>query len=691
MKKMSSIRWKITVPALSVSVGGIIIIVALLMLILYNNVKSISNEYIIEVTNDYSKQISNKLSLTLNTSETLAISIEDITADKNIRSRDKIIELVKSVLNKHPELVGIGVGFEPNAFDGEDALNKDKKYSDETGRFVPYVYRNGNELDYTILNGYDDLGPDGSWYSIPKSTKKTYVTSPYWYDIGSEKILIVTCVSPILSPDNKFLGMVGFDLPLSSLNEVIENAKLFDTGYLTFVSPDGIIAYHPNESVLGKSINDTFSENLLDGANIVFNSGEIITRNSKSTVNGKNILNVLMPLEVGLSGGRWIVAGSVPNSEINKPIYDALINVLILGLVVSFIINLILKNIIYKSLKPLENLNNTIDSIVKTGDINYQIDKKQISNDEIGAVLTSVMILLNYMKEWSNIINDLKKGNLTLKINPRSDKDIFSISLNEMIQKNREVLTEIDRVSKFINKSSDSIASDSELISQGIISQIDAVEELSQKTDLISTQLKDDAKNFEIANNFSNKASENITYSNEKMIQMLEAMNDIDKSSNEINIIIQAINDISYQINLLALNASIEAARAGDAGKGFAVVANEVKVLASKSAEAVKNTKILIENSIKSVNRGVNIAKETAKSLDVIIENSESSNKIINSISEESNSQAKAIEQIVEEINKIAEISNNNSSASQENANISGELLNLSKNLNNLISGYKLK
>lgn len=691
MKKMSSIRWKITIPALSVSIGGIIIIVGILMLVLYTNIKNVSNKYIVEITNDYANQISNKLSLTLNTAETLSIIIKDITETKEVKDRNKIIETVKSILNKHPEIVGIGVGFEPNAFDGEDALHKNEKYSDETGRFVPYTYKNGSDTDYTILKGYDDPGPDGSWYSVPKSTKKTYVTSPYWYDIGSEKILIVTCVSPILSSDNKFLGMVGFDLPLSSLNDVIKNAKLFDTGYLTFVSPDGVIAYHPNEDVLAKSIDDIFSKVLLDVANIVFDSGKTVTESSRSTVNGKSISNTLVPIEVGLSGGRWIVAGSVPNIEINKPIYNALFNALIVGIIMSFIINFILKNIIYKSLKPLDKLTDTIDIIVKTGDINYQIDKQQISNDEIGTVLKSVIVLLNYMKEWSNIINDLKKGNLTLNINSRSDKDIFSISLNEMIEKNREVLTEIEKVSQFINTSSDSIASDSELISQGIISQIGAVEELSKKTDLISKQLKDDAKNFEMANEFSEKASQSIIYSNEKMIQMLDAMNDIDKSSNEINIIIQAINDISYQINLLALNASIEAARAGDAGKGFAVVANEVKVLASKSAEAVKNTKVLIENSIKAVNRGVNIAKETAKSLDIIIENSELSNKIINSISEESTFQAEAIEQIVEEINKIAEISNNNSSASEENANISEELLNLSKNLENLIRNYTLR
>lgn len=172
---------------------------------------------------------------------------------------------------------------------------------------------------------------------------------------------------------------------------------------------------------------------------------------------------------------------------------------------------------------------------------------------------------------------------------------------------------------------------------------------------------------------------------------MLDAMDDIETSSRNINMIIKTIDDIAEQTNLLALNAAIEAARAGDAGRGFAVVAEEVKKLAEQSSQAVRQTTNLINSSISNVNRGKVIADNTAKSLVKVVDDVKEATELVSNITLGAEEEALSIKQIHSAIDQISDVVQSNSATAQESAAASEELMAQAEILTTMVEKFKIR
>lgn len=298
------------------------------------------------------------------------------------------------------------------------------------------------------------------------------------------------------------------------------------------------------------------------------------------------------------------------------------------------------------------------------GDINYLLGEMAAGNFDVYSKAAE-----NYVGEFSGILSALRHINSSLS----------------------DTLSQINLASEQVASGSDQVASGAQALSQGSTEQASSVEELAATINEISNQVRNNAESAQQASQLAGNVGNEMEVSNKKMQDMIRAMGNISDSSSEIGKIIKTIEDIAFQTNILALNAAVEAARAGAAGKGFAVVADEVRNLASKSAEASKNTSTLIETSLKAVEGGTHIADETANALLAAVDGVKQVTKTINQISEASNEQAQSIVQVTQGIDQISSVVQTNSATAEESAAASEELSGQAQVLKNLVGRFHLK
>lgn len=298
-----------------------------------------------------------------------------------------------------------------------------------------------------------------------------------------------------------------------------------------------------------------------------------------------------------------------------------------------------------------------------------------------GAVLAAAINglleqLQTYAEETKIIIAELAYANCDCYIQhpfPGSFESIgkgLTILLNNL---NRSYGGMIDNI-LVIQENAKSLSATSQTLADGAARQASTIEELTESLVEIEHLAESTASYANHARDTTRNASEEARNCDAQMKDMLQAMEQINQASADINKTIKAIDDIAFQTNILALNAAVEAARAGEAGKGFSVVANEVRNLASKSAEAARNTNALIENSMKAVAHGFAIADETANAMRHVVETTAQTTGLIQEISREAGKQTQAMHEISQGMQQISEIIQSNSATAQENAAISLEL-----------------
>ncbi len=322
------------------------------------------------------------------------------------------------------------------------------------------------------------------------------------------------------------------------------------------------------------------------------------------------------------------------------------------------------------------------------GDVD--VDCTKLYNDDLGELLEEFELMVNATKEQARISDAISKGNLTLDVAARGDKDVLGKAIVRLISENNVTLSNVKEASVQITVGSEQVANASQALAQGSTEQASALQQVTASMDEVTQRTKANATEAGQANVLVNNIKEMATSGNDQMKSMIQAMDDINASSETISKIIKTIDDIAFQTNILALNAAVEAARAGVHGKGFAVVAEEVRNLAAKSASAASETAEMIDDTIHKVGNGTRIAQDTAKSLDEIVGSIDEIVGLISNITLSSNDQATAISQIDQAISQVSTVVQTNAATSQQCAAASEELSNQAVTLRNLMGKYQL-
>ena len=369
--------------------------------------------------------------------------------------------------------------------------------------------------------------------------------------------------------------------------------------------------------------------------------------------------------------------------------------ILMIVLLVVFVILVIMfaTRLIRSILIPLNETKMALQDM-RDGDMSHQITYE--SRDEFGdmadALRGSQQMLSSALDEITRITTAMVDGDFSVNCEVELPGAFHTIteSLAQLTNQMRKMIANVKASVDQVASGAAQVSTGAQSLAQGATEQASAVEQLSATINDIATAARKNTEAAQSAKENADAAGSQNEESQQQMTQMINAMNEITSTSQEISKIIKTIEDIAFQTNILALNAAVEAARAGSAGKGFAVVADEVRNLASKSAEAAKNTTTLIENSIKAVENGSNIAHAAAESITSSTDLTSKAVEKITQIAAAAERESESIEQITQGIDQIATVVQTNSATSEESAAASQELSSQAHMLHQIFSAFRV-
>jgi len=626
------------------------------------------------------------------------------TVDKQVNSRieaalsekssefDRWIEKHEAVIDYYADSIIYNDYLETKtAQEITDFLNT--KMDDQT--MDCYVVKNDGSVIFasgTVLPDDFDV-TQRDWYKMAMDNKGEFVFMPPYADYNTGK-LVVTAAKSYFNDSGSLEFIIGSDIYVDSLTDIVSQVDIFDRAYPILTDGDLNIIVHQNSDYM-PNISDSGSDTMTNLADIEAYSklASMLAADDLSYVKGRDYSGgntIFVPVKIASTG--WYYIYAVQRAEYLIQTMRFAVNQLIIFAAAVIVVIITMKVLVAKLLKPIQELKSAADNM-REGNLSYS--PSYFANDSISHLCESLAdtnaVWRRYIGDISDNLEKISHGDFNIEFNGEYVGDFAEIkeSIIHITETLDEIISGIDTASGQVALGSDNVAETSNSLASGVNEQSRTIDELTGLVKELVEQIGANAKSAESAQQQSAVTADNVNECNRRMTELMTSMDEIDKKAQEIVKIIKTIDDIAFQTNILALNAAVEAASAGTAGKGFAVVADEVRNLASKSADAVKNTTALIEATGAAVSVGTRLAAETDDALRTVSDGVQNVNELIAQISKASESQANDVRSVSEKITAIEEVVRFTASTAEESAASSEELSSQSRTLKDMVDKFK--
>ncbi|REL26791.1 methyl-accepting chemotaxis protein [Thalassotalea euphylliae] len=361
--------------------------------------------------------------------------------------------------------------------------------------------------------------------------------------------------------------------------------------------------------------------------------------------------------------------------------------IVVISIIIGIFCSIVVTRLVLKQMggEPSEVI--AVAQRVANGELDLNLPK---NNTQANSLYAAIITMVDTLKEKAELAAKIAEGDLSKNITLASNKDNLGQSLQTMTEQLHGVISQVQSSSDKISSASNVVLKNSDDLASGMTNQAASLEQISSSLEELSAQTSLNADNADKANELANNAKQFAQTGRDKMQQMTEAMLEIDSAGQSISNFINTIDEIAAQTNLLALNAAIEAARAGEQGRGFAVVADEVRGLAARSTQAADETKKLVAMSTEKTATGNQIAEQTSNALQQIYSQINETAALVSDISNANNEQAQGVNFINQGVAEIDKVIQQSLDISKLNASETNNLTTSANELKVMLERFKL-